>query len=154
MEEWKVVKEHNKYMISSLGRVKSLKYNKERILKPMVDNKGYLRIDLDNKTYKIHRLVAEHFIDNPDKLPQVNHKDEDKSNNSYLNLEWCNNKYNANYGSRVKKVNQYDCNDNLIRTWSSMKQASLELNIQLSHICSCCRGNRKSSGGYKWKYVN
>ena len=120
----------------------------------MVDNKGYLRIDLDNKTYKIHRLVAEHFIDNPDKLPQVNHKDEDKSNNSYLNLEWCNNKYNANYGSRVKKVNQYDCNDNLIRTWSSMKQASLELNIQLSHICSCCRGNRKSSGGYKWKYVN
>lgn len=152
-EEWITVFNHPDYSVSNLGRVKSRKRKKTKILKTMRDNKGYLRVDLDNKTYKVHRLVASCFLDNPDNLSQVNHKDENKENNCVNNLEWCNNKYNANYGSRVTPIIQYDLEDNFIKEWLCMKQATLTLNISASHICSCCKGNRKSAGGYKWQYL-
>lgn len=97
-----------KYQISNLGRVKSLprkvkqsngyEYNiKERFLKISLHLNGYSGITLNSngkKRFLIHRLVAEHFIENPNNLPQVNHKDLDKTNNKKDNLEWCTKSYN------------------------------------------------------------
>ena len=101
------------YEVSSYGRVKSLKrpyennggiqWTKERILSPGKDKDGYLQVNLhcNGKQHqrKIHRLVAQAFLPNPDNLPMVNHKDEDKTNNRVDNLEWCTAKYNSTYGT-------------------------------------------------------
>ena len=103
------------YEVSSYGRVRSLdryvKYSngpihlhKGMILNPGKDKDGYLQVNLYNNgkihQRKVHRLVAQAFILNPDNLPEVNHLDEDKTNNRVENLEFCNRKYNCNYGSR------------------------------------------------------
>lgn len=112
MEEiWKDISGYEgKYQVSSLGRVKSLNYNrtkKEKILKGGKDNVGYLSIRLCKegkpKTYRVHRLVAESFIDNPHNYPIINHKDEDKTNNCIENLEWCTQKYNNTYGTCINR---------------------------------------------------
>ncbi|RFZ78320.1 endonuclease [Lacrimispora amygdalina] len=107
------------YEISNYGRVKSIerlvksnnnnfRLQKESIRKPTVNNRGYFSIRLcKNGKYKaqfIHRLVAIAFIDNPNNLPEVNHKDEDKKNNRVENLEWCTRKYNMNYGTVKDKI--------------------------------------------------
>ena len=113
MEEWKnIVGYEGKYQISSLGRVKSLNYRntgKEKILKQNI-NKGYKEISLfDGKTkkiYLVHRLVALHYISNPNNYPCVNHKDEDKTNNTVSNLEYCTYKYNNNYGTRNCRISK------------------------------------------------
>lgn len=111
IEIWKPIANFENYEISNYGRVKSLNYNhanQERILVPEVTKKGYLRICLSKNNikykFRIHRLVAEAFIQNPDNLPQVNHKDEDKINNCVDNLEWCDNKYNNNYGTKIERA--------------------------------------------------
>lgn len=111
MEEWKpIVCYEEKYQISNYGQVKSLNYRgsgKDKILKLQKDTYGYSKVILYKngkaKTRMVHRLVAEAFIPNPNNLPQINHKDEDKSNNCVDNLEWCSAKYNNSYGSRKKK---------------------------------------------------
>ena len=74
-----------------------------------MDSKGYLQVELRDdygkrKIKKVHRLVAETFIPNPDNLPEVNHKDENKQNPSVSNLEWCTSKYNSNYGIRKERI--------------------------------------------------
>lgn len=99
--------------MSNLGRVKSLSGSntkKERIRKSFKRPDGYVSIVLckNGKTtnHRIHRLVAQHFIPNPENLPEVNHKDENKSNNCVNNLEWCNSSYNKNYGTRTDKFIQ------------------------------------------------
>lgn len=145
------------YLVSNWGRVKSLNYRqskKTNILKITKDKKwGYWNVSLTKekkrKTFKVHRLVAYHFILNPNNLPEVNHKDENKDNNCYSNLEWCSSKYNARY-SKSKKVNQYDLEGNLIKTWECIEDAKEKLNI--IHISDCCKGKRKTAGGYIWKY--
>lgn len=115
-EVWKDIKGYEGlYQISNLGRVKSLKrFNtnnantKDRILKPSLDRKGYLHVVLckNNKRYNktLHRLVAEAFIENPENKPQVNHIDEDKTNNRVSNLEWMTNKENRNHGTAIKRM--------------------------------------------------
>lgn len=111
-EIWKdIIGYEGLYQVSSLGRVRSLdRYDsnnhflKGRILKLSANGKGYLKVALNSngkaKTYSVHRLVLQSFIPNPDNLPQVNHKDENKTNNNVDNLEWCDNSYNLNYGTR------------------------------------------------------
>lgn len=114
MEEWRDIKGYEGlYQISNLGRVKSLRDNhgnyREKILNPS-NRKGYLIVSLCRKgrkrEFKVHRLVALHFIDNPNNYSQVNHKDENKENNRVDNLEWCTPKYNSNYGTRTQRASE------------------------------------------------
>lgn len=162
-EIWKDIPNYEGlYQVSNLGRVKSL-FKYKKILKPRQRN-GYLRVSLtkNNKStnYAVHRLVAQAFISNPNNLPEVNHKDENKQNNCVDNLEFCTRKYNMKYGTWkdrrlvkfIKPVAQYDLNGNFIRNWTSIKDAKTKLNI--NNIPAVCKGKAKQSGGYIWKYIN
>lgn len=148
------------YQISNKGRVKSLKWGKERILKPVINNSGYYCINLYNdsviKRFLLHRLVAQAFIPNPHNLPEVNHKDENKKNNCVENIEWCDRRYNNNYGTRNKrlsrKILQYSKSGEFIREWKSAHEVERVLKIAQTNITQCCRGKHKSAYGFIWKY--
>ena len=156
MEEiWKPIKGYEDYQVSNLGRIKSLKNGKEKIMTPGVLRKGYLGINLCKngiqKPFKIHRLIAETFLDNPDNLPQVNHKDENKQNNRVDNLEWCDNTYNIRY-SWSKPVGCYK-DGQLIKTYEAIQDA-IQDGFQKSAICRCCKGKKKQYYGLEWAYIN
>lgn len=166
-EIWKpVVGYENLYEVSNFARVKSLKFGKERILKPGTNRYGYLHVNLyknnKRKDFLVHRLVAEAFIPNPDNLPLVNHKDENPSNNFSTNLEWCTNEYNLNYGTAQqrkshklsKPVCQYTLDNELIKIWSSLTECKNKEGFNIGHIYECCRGIRKTHKGFKWSYFN
>ena len=210
MEIWRDVKGYEGlYQVSNIGRVKSLERFKktrknkrgmngyihiqESIRVSTKDYKGYLRLTLSKngkrKTFRVHRLVAEAFISNPNNLPEVNHKDENKENNFvYINedgtvdleksnIEWCTTEYNHNYGTRNKRVAQKqigrkipfeqnkrkigvlqinkDTNE-VIRKYDSIKEAKISCGVKThySHIGACCKGERKTAYGFKWRYAN
>ena len=161
-EVWKLI-EGYEYMVSNLGRVKSLEridylghHRKEKILKPGKTADGYLQVGLwkdgKRKSYHIHRLVANAFIPNPNNLPEVNHIDEDKTNNKVENLEWCNKTYNKRYSSAVA-VNQYTLEGKFIKTWSCMREIEYQLGFNQGSISHCCQGERKSASGFIWRYA-
>lgn len=109
MEVWKDIKEYEGfYQISSYGRVRN---SKDEIIAQRSDKNGYKVINLSKKgtkkTYRVHRLVAETFIENPNNFPEINHKDETRDNNHVENLEWCDRKYNNNYGHKIEKSAAY-----------------------------------------------
>ena len=188
-EIWKDIKGYEgKYQISNTGNVKSLHYhrgNKEKILAPrcVTKNNGeqlyyYVMLSKNNhvKCCKIHRLVAEHFVPNPQNKPYVNHKDGNKHNNNANNLEWVtpleNNlhayhvlkkhpmkgyKYDKNKTSR--KVEQWYVAENgykyHIATYANIKAASIINNLHATSISQCCKGNSLYGqvGGYIWQYA-
>lgn len=159
MEKWLDISGYEGlYQVSNLGMVKRVTTG--RLLKPQFDGRYYHVVLCKNnksKTRAIHRLVAETFIPNPDKLPTVNHKDEDKLNNTVLNLEWCTQKYNINYGVGLLKralatSKPVLCIETGIR-YQSAKEAERVTKIDRRHICDCCRGKRKTTGGCHWQYA-
>lgn len=180
-EEWKDVAGYEgKYQVSNLGNVKGveryvrhrygIRVVKEKILSLVKDKNGYLIATLsknDNeKKCKVHRLVAQAFIPNPDNLPQVNHKDEDKTNNRVDNLEWCSGDYNSNYGTRNERAAKSKINHPLFSKavlcvetgviYPSAKEIQRELGYcTVSSICQCCLGKKyyHTAYGYHWKYV-
>ena len=164
-EIWKDIEGYEGlYQISDKGRVKSLRFGKEKILKSVIDKKNYLQVVLYKnkikKHFQVHRLVALAFISNPQNYPQVNHKDENPSNNNLENLEWCTSKYNINYGTRIqrfiekksKTVLQFTKSGEFIKKWKSAKDAERNLGYSTGNITSCCRGKAKSAYGYVWRY--
>lgn len=168
-EEWRPVKGYEGlYAVSSLGRVRSLErgttWHDVHVLKQWRLNGEYRQVRLcaggKFKSYSVHRLVAQAFLPNPDNLPCVNHKDEDPSNNAACNLEWCDYKYNNNYGNAIRKraekcnkpVEQYTLDGRLVKRWSSLTEAGNN-GYCLSKVCCCCRGVRSSHRGYIWRYA-
>lgn len=163
------------YEVKPNGEVVNTKTG--RALKPCKNAGGYLRVMLCNngkpKLFSVHRLVAQAFIPNPDNLPCVNHKDEDKTNNFVFvredgsvdfdksNLEWCTHAYNINYGTRNEKmaktkskpVLQLKKDGSLVRVWPSVSEVERQLHFNQGNISACCRGKQHSAYGYKWCYV-
>lgn len=179
-EIWKPVKGYEGlYEVSNLGRVKSLervvnshpagckRTLPEKIRIGHINKKlGYVMIGLSvnnvSEQVYIHRLVAEAFIPNPNNLPMINHKDEDKTNNSLENLEWCTAKYNMSYSNvfgqaknkNSKPVRQYDYDGNLIKEYASSNEAARAIGIEGYCIAYCCQGRIGSVKGFLWKYAD
>lgn len=102
MEEWKIIPNHENYEISNYGIIRNIKT--KEIKNTPTNTYGYKTVCLNSHKYFVHRLVAIVFIPNPNNYPQINHKDENKENNCIDNLEWCNAKYNSNYGNQSEKI--------------------------------------------------
>ena len=177
-EVWKDIKGYEgQYQVSNKGNIHSVERKNSRgrkcggrILKPGYDKNGYLLVSLykngKSKTKKIHRLVLETFVPNPNGLPEVNHKDENKTNNELSNLEWCTSRYNTNYGTLIerlsKKVKAVNVKTGEVLTFNSTIEAGRKGYSQ-SRVAAACRGVYKSGSGkligggnlyrgYKWYY--
>lgn len=186
-EEWVDVDDKGIYQVSCFGNPRKLdiKYFKETGIRryvphrKIVENTGksnyqrYIMCMGRGKHPKIHRLVAEAFVPNPDNKPYVDHIDGNPLNNFYLNLRWTTSKENTNNPNtswklektqfkkgerlgkdhpRAKAVLQYDLYGNLIKEWETASQASKELNIGRTHIVECCNGKYDKAYGYHWEY--
>lgn len=179
-EIWKDIKGfEGLYQVSNLGRVKGLnrvsldkRHLPDRILTGSVYSTGYvvvkLRVNGIAKRFSMHRLVAEHFIPNPKNLPIINHKDENKLNNRWDNLEWCTQQYNATYGNAKTKalstfkknhsrtVYQFTLSGEFICQYDSISSAAESTNTCRSEVCSCCNMEKNviSANGFMWRYAD
>jgi len=181
-EIWKDIKGYEGlYQVSNMGRVKSLERTvtrkngrklpvKERILQPTKNFNGYLLVNLYDTSSKlkrisIHRLVCEAFHENPKNKPCVNHIDENKTNNTVCNLEWCTYEENLKHGTRPtriakaniknksKPVGQYTTDGKLIKVWQSVSEVQRQLGFTKQSISQAARGKQKTAYGYVWKYI-
>ena len=171
------------YKVSNLGKILSLNYNhtgKPDLMNPSDNGRGYLVVHLrkngESKTCKVHRLVAETFLPNPENLPEVNHKDENKKNNFVFlnedgtvnkkksNLEWKNHIDNCNHGTRnervakantngkcSKKVLQLSLTGELIYEYPSTRECERN-GFNHGAVAACCRGEKPQYKGFIWKY--
>lgn len=162
------------YEASNLGRIRNAKTG--RILKPFGNGRGYMRVDLGQKQFDVHRIIATTFLinDNPNEKTDVNHKDENPSNNCVNNLEWCTREYNINYGghnqrsAETRKGKGYGykhpnqerkiiCVETQ-QVFNSIREAIDWLGIDYTNnsgnISKCCRGKYKTACGYHWQYVD
>lgn len=178
-EIWKPVKGYEElYEVSDLGRVKSHWYGREKILKPVKTKDGYLQVCLCRngkvKRFLVHRLVATAFIPNTFGLPEINHKDENPLNNAKFNIEWCDRRYNINYGTRniraasarinhparSKAVEASKYSDFRTIELRFVSTAEAERNgFNQGNVSACCRwcfcreGNNKYRGLY-WRFAS
>ena len=162
-EVWKDIEGYEGlYQISNLGRVKRVTTG--RILKGGKDRGGYLIVSLYKNNIEskklIHRLVAQAFIPNTENKPQVNHIDEDKTNNMVSNLNWMTAKENSNHGThneRMSKTKSIPIIVTDIKTgesteFNSGKECARQLGLHDSNITNVLKGRRKQTGGYTFKY--
>ena len=172
-EIWKDIQGYEgKYQISNMGRFKSLNYRrtgKEKILEGYPDKDGYLFVQLwkdgKGKNCRINRLVAQAFLENPQNLPEVNHKDEDKTNNTVDNLEWCNHIYNQYYGTKRERQAKSKGKPVICITTGEIYQCATEAmrktGVDKANIHKCCTGQYKSAGKHPitgeklvWEYFD
>ena len=182
-ETWRPVKGYEGYYeVSDLARVRSLdrwvaSNNKNlpdmvflpgKIKSQYLHKSGYFYVRLqkegDRRTLKVHRLVAEAFVPNPDNLPQVNHKDENKQNNLPSNLEWCTQQYNMTYGGRLdrlsdvnskKPIEQLTLDGQHVAYYKGRKDAEHKSGgkFQAATIQAVLSGRRKTAYGYLWRSI-
>lgn len=172
-EIWKDIEEFDgDYQISNLGRLKSVArivngprgevHLSDRLLSQVVNKRGYIEYQITHNgnhySRKAHRLVAIAFIDNPNNLPQINHIDGNKQNNTVENLEWCDNRHNVLHAYqndliKTRRVCQCDKDGNVIKEWGSGGEAARVLGIARSNIHAVCIGKAKSYKGYIWKFA-
>lgn len=185
MARWKEINGYEgKYIISDYGKIINILSLSE--MKPFTTSTGYKRIQLSQngirKKHFLHRLVADAFIPNPNNHPIINHKDENPSNNNYLNLEWCSYQYNATYGNAITKrvahtdyknrktrdiatykrgvdscaskhVYQFDLCGNLIGEYNCCVDAAKVNNFDSVSIGKACNGRLIIYKGFKWQYT-
>jgi hypothetical protein len=171
-EIWKEIPGYNGYyQVSNLGRVKSVdrivlnagfeQYRIGKILKQTKQTTGYSTVNLCikniRKRFLVHRLVAEAFIPNPDNMPHINHKDENKRNNRVDNLEWCDPKYNNNYGTFNERVSESKkkpvvCVE-LNISFDSQGEAAKKIGVSQACISYSCNNPNRKAGGYHWKFA-
>lgn len=171
MEEWKEIENSDgKYFVSNKGRVKNIRGN---ILKPYILKRGtgYLRIKIiikgARKSFLVHRLVAIAFLNKPKNMNVVNHKNENGLDNSLENLEWCDQKYNMNYGTVRKRqsknmINHKSLSKRVVLVkengeeiiYPSVNEVSREYGISRGNINSVISGKRKHAGGFVFKRPN
>ena len=177
IEQWRTAiydgETYEDFEVSNLGRILSLNYNntgKEKVLKPGKDKDGYFQVVLskngETKTCRVHRLVAQTFIPNPENLPEVNHIDEDKTNNRVDNLEWKSHRDNCNHGTRnqraakakingkkSKKVLQFTLSGEFIREWPSIHECERN-GFNRGAVAACCHGKQKTHKGFLWMFAD
>lgn len=174
-EIWKdIVGYEGHYQISNLGRVKSIARNrkqknnttapvKERILKQTIDGYSYVHLSKNGISYVflVHRIMWEAFYGPIQEGLQINHKDEDKTNNILSNLELCTAKYNMNYGTRTKRSSEkrktpiiaFDRIHRLGTYYKGLSDASIDLNISKQSISNCLRNRSKKTRNYRFEYA-
>lgn len=176
---WKETIQSPYYLVNENGDVKRKEYTRvdkigrktlmeEKMLKQHYDRDGYKRVTLISGLKKpifiqVHKLVAQAFVENPNNYTQVNHKDEDKTNNDFNNLEWCTVEYNNNYGKRNEKAKNtlieklgkkvIASKDNKEFLFNSVGEASRTLGVNTSNIFNCLKGKLQKTGGYTFKEV-
>lgn len=175
IEEWRPVPGfEGLYEASNTGKVASLNYNgtgARRELKPLKKHHGYLVVRLYRngkwRTKRLHRVIAETFIPNEDNLPEINHIDEDPTNNVVTNLEWCSHKYNCNYGGRIDRQRKAMINGKLSRAvvatlpdgsverYPSQAEAARQLKCSQGRISDACKGVIETyHHGRRWAYAD
>lgn len=160
-EKWEIIAKKfingsTGYKVSNYGRIKT---PKGKICKGISTINGYLLIHINGITYRLHRLVAQVFLKNPENKKYVNHKDNDRTNPKLLNLEFTtpseNMYHSVKFGSsKTKKVIQFDLNMNEINKFNSLADASRTLNIKASNISACCSKKQKTAGRFIFRHFD